>query len=97
MTQQPLFQLGNCYMTPGINTLVAQQALSIDHYLYRHQHGDWGDITKEDGAENETSLLQGYRILSAYNLEGHTGSNTIKIWIITEADRSTTTVLLPNE
>jgi len=45
-------------MTPGINTLVEQQALAVDEYLYRHQRGDWGNLTKEDVTENETSLKQ---------------------------------------
>ena len=84
-------------MTPGINTLVEQQALAVDEYLYRHQRGDWGNLTKEDVTENETSLKQGLRIFSAYDVEGKAGRHAIKIWVITEADRSTTTVLLPEE
>ena len=96
--QQPLFPLGKCYMTPGINTLVEQQALAVDEYLYRHQRGDWGNLTQKDAAENETSLQQGLRIFSAYDVEGkNAGSHSIKIWVITEADRSTTKVLLPEE
>jgi hypothetical protein len=96
--QQPLFPLGKCYMTPAIKTLVEQQALAIHEYLYRHQRGDWGNLTQEDVTENEKSLQQGFRIFSAYNVEAkNAGSNAIKIWVITEADRSTTTVLLPEE
>ena len=96
--QQPLFPLGKCYMTSGINTLVEQQALAVHDYLNRHQRGDWGNLTKEDVTENETSLQQGFRIFSAYNVEAkNAGSHSIKIWIITEADRSTTTVMLPEE
>ena len=96
--QQPLFPLGNCYVTPGVNALVEQQALSVHEYLYRHQRGDWGNLTQEDITENETSLQQGLRIFSAYNVEAkNAGSHSIKIWIITEADRSTTTVMLPEE
>ena len=96
--QQALFPLGNCHVTPGISTLVEQQALAIHEYLYRHQRGDWGNLTQEDATENETSLQQGSRIFSAYDVEGkNAGSHAIKIWVITEADRSTTTVLLPEE
>ena len=85
-------------MTPAIKTLVEQQALAIHEYLYRHQRGDWGNLTQEDVTENEKSLQQGFRIFSAYNVEAkNAGSNAIKIWVITEADRSTTTVMLPEE
>jgi len=85
-------------MTSGINTLVEQQALAVHDYLNRHQRGDWGNLTKEDVTDNETSLQQGFRIFSAYNVEAkNAGSHSIKIWIITEADRCTTTVLLPEE
>lgn len=61
-------------------------------YLWRHLTGDWGDLTPEDHRENELSVREGFRILSAYAL-----SNGTKIWIITEADRSSTTILLPDE
>ena len=60
--------------------------------LRRHVYGDWGDLDDEDKAENEFSVENGYRILSSY-----TSSNGIKFWVITEADRSATTVLLPEE
>jgi hypothetical protein len=58
----------------------------------RHSIGDWGDLDDEDKTKNELSLKEGYRILSAY-----TDRNGTKIWIITEADRSSTTVLLPED
>jgi hypothetical protein len=61
-------------------------------FLSRHVRGDWGDLSEEDRRENDLSVRQGFRILSAYNLR--TG---VKIWIITEADRSATTFLLPDE
>ena len=60
--------------------------------LLRHVIGDWGDLDDEDKKENELSVKDGFRILSAYKLE--TG---VKVWVITEADRSTTTFLLPSE
>jgi len=59
--------------------------------VQRHMSGDWGDLSAEDKAENELSLREGFRILSAYELEGQ------RYWIITEADRSVTTILLPQE
>jgi hypothetical protein len=61
-------------------------------YLTRHIAGDWGDLSAEDRRENELSLEHEWRILSAYTL-----SNGTKIWVITEADRSATTFLIPEE
>ncbi len=61
-------------------------------YLSRHLTGDWGDLDAEDVAGNEVSLREGFRLLSAYHLPDGT-----RIWIITEADRSVTTLLLPDE
>jgi len=61
-------------------------------YLVRHIAGDWGDVDEHDRRENELSLIHGLRLLSAYTLSSGT-----KIWVITEADRSATTVLLPEE
>ena len=61
-------------------------------FLQRHAAGDWGEVDAHDKAENEYSLQQGFRLLAAYRLADGT-----KIWIITEADRSATTLLLPEE
>jgi hypothetical protein len=61
-------------------------------YLVWHIAGDWGDVDEHDRRENELSLVHEFRLLSAYTLSSGT-----KIWIITEADRSVTTVLLPEE
>ena len=61
-------------------------------YLQRHAHGDWGELDAADVAENEFSLVNNLRLLSAYRLKDGT-----RIWIITEADRSVTTILLPEE
>jgi hypothetical protein len=59
--------------------------------LDRHASGDWGDLEEEDRRENELSLRNGWRIFSSYPVGGKT------VWIITEADRSVTTILLPEE
>lgn len=91
-----LFSLGECFLTPGINALM-KQGLTIHSYLLRHQCGDWGTVGEEDAAENELSLKEGYRILSAYNVATNEGNETHRILIITEADRSVTTVMLPEE
>jgi hypothetical protein len=64
----------------------------VNESLQRHVSGDWGDLDKEDKQENELSLKEGYRLLSAYR-----GRGLPKIWIITEADRSATTILFPDD
>ncbi len=61
-------------------------------FLVRHQSGDWGTVGEDDAEENDLSVREGFRILSAYRT-----SQGEKIWVITEADRSPTTILLPNE
>jgi len=86
------FPLGQLVATPGALDALNEAVESVWPYIARHNQGDWGDVSQEDKAENELSLRQGFRILSAYTLPG--GS---KIWIITEADRSATTILLPEE
>ncbi len=91
----PTFPLGQFAMTRGVNDLVAEDeafAKFVTGSLTRHCRGDWGDLTDEDKQENELSLKAGYRLLSAYEANG-----LPKIWIITEADRSATTILFPDE
>lgn len=78
-----------------VTTRNALEKLTPDDILVairRHQAGDWGGLPKEDRKENEVSLAQGLRPLSAY--ESATG---VRFWLITEADRSATTVLLPED
>ena len=91
-----LFPLGTCYLTPGIQELIEQHQLPLPEFMYRHQTGDWSEMSAEDQQENKLSLQEGYRIFSAYQYKPNTEFST-KIWIITEADRSSTTVLLPSE
>ena len=88
------FKLGKLIMTRGVNDLVAEDeefAKFVWESLKRHAAGDWGDLSKEDKKENEFSLDKNLRLLSAYKRENQ------KIWIITEADRSATTILFPSE
>ena len=89
---KPLFQLGQIVGTPG--ALQALQDAEQDPLglLIRHVTGDWGDLDDEDKAENDLSVEKGFRILSAYKLE-----TDVKVWVITEWDRSVTTLLLPEE
>ena len=92
----PRFPLGQCCMTQGVSALVEQYGLPVLDYLARHQQGDWGDLDSHDLKANELALKEGSRILSAYHFQPAIGVS-IKIWVITEADRSVTTALLPEE
>jgi hypothetical protein len=87
------FQLGQVVATPGALEALERAGTTPLRLLGRHETGDWGDLSDDDIAENEFSLKEGFRLLSAYKLPV-TGE---KIWVITEADRSVTTLLLPEE
>ena len=89
---KPLFDLGQIVGTPGALEELQEAEQNPLELIFRHVSGDWGDLCEEDRAENQLSVEQGFRILSAYELE--TGT---KVWVITEADRSATTFLLPEE
>ena len=89
----PLFSLGQIVSTPGALDAMKAAATSGFDLLRRHMTGDWGEVCDEDRQENDRSVKAGNRILSVYELSG-TG---VKLWIITEADRSVTTFLLPSE
>lgn len=89
---QPKFRLGQLVATPGALDALKETSVGIMPYVLRHASGDWGEVSPEDAAENELSLREGFRLLSAYSLP-----DGCKIWIITEADRSATTILLPEE
>ena len=82
-------------MTAGVAALVKEHELDLSPHLQRHHCGDWGSVCKDDAQENELSVEQGFRLLSAYTVTVQ--DDEIKVWIITEADRSVTTVLLPTE
>lgn len=86
----PKFDLGRVVITPGcLNHLDGKIDPSV--LIARHQHGDYGDLDDEDKRENERSIKQGLRILSCYVIGGE------KVYLITEADRSVTTLLLASE
>lgn len=85
-----LFPLGNIVATANaMDALTHEEMVSG---LRRHQSGDWGDLQDDDLAENASALVEERRILSLY-----TTANGKQFWIITEADRSATTVLLPED
>lgn len=87
---KPKFRLGQLVATPGVLELVTQE--EITRALDRHICGDWGDVDEEDREANEHGLIHALRLLSVYH-----STNGTKFWIITEHDRSVTTVLLPSE
>jgi hypothetical protein len=86
------FSPGQIVATPGALEAFTASGQSPREFLQRHLSGDWGELSPEDIHENELSLQYGWRVLSAYTL-----STGVKLWIITEADRSVTTFLLPDE
>lgn len=94
------FPLGQIVATPGaievilpaVKRLYADNISEGAKLIHRHASGDWGEVCAEDAALNDEALLQGNRLLSAY-----TTQSGVKVWIITEADRSVTTILLPEE
>ena len=83
--------LGKIVATPGALETLTDAGEDPLRYLARHASGDWGDLDTHDRRENERSFKHGWRVLSSYPVGGHT------LWIITEADRSVTTILLPEE
>ncbi len=91
-TKKPLFNLGQLVATPGAIQAMRTADISPGTLLVRHQDGDYGDVSQSDKAENVRALRQGFRIFSAYKL-----STGVKVWVITEADRSSTCILLPDE
>ena len=87
-----LFPLGITVLTVGAKEALEESGQEPTEFLSRHQRGDWGIVCKEDSDENFLSLKEGFRIFSVYK-----AANDVKIWCITEADRSSTTILLPSE
>lgn len=87
----PRFPLGECVITPGARAHLAAHAVAEGELLARHATGDWGQLCPDDVAENELSLRQGFRILSCYPVGDE------RLYVITEWDRSRTTVLLTHE
>ena len=86
------FMLGRVLATPGALHALAEAGESGAPFLYRHQSGDWGNVCEDDAQANEQALKDGSRLLSSYKT-----AKGVRIWIITEADRAATTLLLPEE
>ncbi len=86
-----LFRLGRLVATPKAIALLANACEDPAALLNRHQAGDWGEVPAEDARENDLSVREGFRIVSSYRV----GAG--QIWLITEADRSSTCILLPED
>ncbi len=86
-----LFELGRCCITPAAKAELAQGEYPFECLLLRHHQGDWGDLDSDDLDANEAALINGSRLFSVYLIHGK------KFWVITEADRSATTILLPSD
>lgn len=88
----PRFTLGRLIMTEGVDALIHQGRLNPLPYLRRHVRADWGDLCEADRRQNNAALQAGDRLLSSYPI-----APDLTLWIITESDRSVTTLLLPSE
>lgn len=102
------FELGNLYITPGAMETMEKLGIDVIEILGRHQGGDWSEMDKEDIQANNDALEDGSRIFSSYSAKGYLDvsdnrpcssrdTDGVKFWVITEADRSATTILLPSE
>ena len=89
----PLFDLGRVVATPGALELLTATETNPAELLERHVSGDWGEVPTEDARENARSLKHGWRVMSSYPI----GEDGEKVWIVTEADRSSTCILLPED
>ena len=92
-----LFPLGRIVMTTNLKSKLQEADVEgweeeLQQFITRHASGDWGELDEEDKRENQLSLERGFRIFSAYNT-----TKDIRVWVITEADRSCTTALLPED
>ena len=84
------FRVGRILSTPNALSQLTSEDILIG--IQRHQAGDWGDVSDADRQKNEVALKQGFRLWSVYH-----DANGVKFWIITEADRSATVVLMPED
>ena len=91
----PMFQTGQMVATPGALRMLQQAGIAPMTLLARHAFGDWGDLCPEDKESNNLAVAIGDRIFSSYEVGD--GMSATKVWIITEADRASTCVLLPGE
>lgn len=92
MTIRPKFELGHIVATPAALESLRESGQDGSEFLNRHVRGDYGEMPTEDVSANDEAIRDGARVMSAY-----TTLNGKKLWVITEADRSVTTLLLPED
>ncbi len=91
-----LFELGRCVITATAQEIM--RPTDVSECLNRHSRGDWGNLDLADHKRNNEAVIQGDRILSSYFVPSSRNDlDVINVWVITEADRSATTVLLPSD
>jgi hypothetical protein len=86
-----MLELGHVFITSGAMIVLKNLEVSPSTLLKRHQEGDWGELDDEDRKANQDALIYGLRVMSVYRVLG------VRMWVITEANRSSTTILLPEE
>src|SRR5690349_12624993 len=89
---RPKFPLGRIVATPAALELIQSEGREPMEFVARHVKGDFGDLSEHDRLANEAALVNGSRILSSYIVIGQE-----RVWVLTEADRSATTILLPSD
>lgn len=89
---RPRLKLGRLFATPAALDALRAANLSVGDLLTRLLRGDWGDLAKDDREQNDLALEVGLRVLSCYSL-----NENVRVWVISEWDRSVTTILLPDE
>jgi hypothetical protein len=92
IASKPLFSLGQVCLTNGAEALMSEGKLDVNNLINRHISGDWSDMCEDDQFENQHAVACGDRIFSSFKL-----SDSQNVWVITESDRSVTTILLPDE
>ena len=92
IAKRPLFPLGHVCATPAAMDLMEQLSLSPLEFIVRHVFGDWGQVCQDDREANQAALQNGTRLLSAYEV-----SDGQRLWVLTEADRSVTTLMCPSD
>ena len=88
---RPLFALGSLRLSEKVHWLASKGLIDPLPYVQRHVRGDWGDVPSEDAKENDFAVTRRLRLLSSYTIAGE------RVWIITEADRRSTSLLFPSE
>ncbi|RMP46212.1 hypothetical protein ALQ26_04210, partial [Pseudomonas amygdali pv. lachrymans] len=93
-SQDASFEMGRVMVTHSVQSLLQNSSLDVMQYLQRHATGDWGEISNDDWDSNQHALKADGRLFSGYDIDAE---DETRLWIITESDRSVTTVMLPSD